>query len=134
MKCLDLNFTNWEREDFRRQSSREDWAKKLNISKKTLQRYEDNILYRDVGVLQKKSADRVLVALYWRDRRNKNRLDYYQKFILLVIKKLSFGEAYAYEKLSYEQIQEWFSETDQRTGRKRILSITPHLVKELLGI
>jgi hypothetical protein len=126
MTYVALDFSGWTVEDFRYQSSREDWAYRLGVSSKTLQRYEKEIL----GL----AKDRLPQALYWRDRRGRYKLDFYQKTILWIIQKLSSGEAYADRKLSYGEIQNWFSDIDEITNKKRILSITPPLVKKALGM
>jgi hypothetical protein len=134
MNHLTLDFTGWTKEDFRYQSSRREWAAKLGISVKTLQRYEEQILYRDKSKIPKEGVDRVFLAFYWRDRRGHYKLDFYQKTILWIIKMLSFGEAYANQKLSYPQIELWFKQIDRNTGKKRILSLSPPLVREMLDI
>ena len=121
-----LDFNGWSKEDFRGFSTREDWALRLGISAKTLSRYEREIL--------EKAPDRLPQAFYWQGRRGRNRLDFYQKTILWIIQKLTSGEAYADQKMSYEQVQRWFSEIDQRTGKRRILSLSRPLVKENLDL
>jgi len=126
MTYMALDFSGWTMEDFRYQSSREDWAYKLGISVKTIYRYEQEIL--------EKAKDRLPQALYWQGRRGRYKLDFYQKTILWIIQKLSSGEAYADRKLSYGEIQDWFAEIDRETGKRRILSITRPLVKKKLGM
>ncbi len=121
-----LDFTGWTKEDFRYLSTREDWALRLGISVKTISRYEREILG--------KAEDRLPQAFYWQGRRGRNRLDFYQKTIIWIIQKLSSGEAYADQKLSYGEVQDWFSEVDPKTSKRRILSLTRPLVKEMLGI
>ncbi len=121
-----LDFNSWSREDFRYPSTREDWALRLGISVKTIYRYEKEILG--------KAEDRLPQALYWQGRRGRKKLDYYQKVIVWVIQKLTSGEAYPDQKMSYEQVQNWFAEVDESTGKRRILSLTRPLVKEMLDI
>lgn len=129
MNYLALESHGWTREDFQYQSTREEWALRLGISVKTLYRYEKEVL-AEIG----KSSERLTYALYWRNRGKRYKLDYYQKFILWIIKMLSYGEAYADQKLSYEQIQKWFTEIDPKKGKKRILLLTPPIVQEKLGL
>lgn len=129
MDYFELCLDGWTAADFRYTSTRQDWAKRLGISEKTLSRYEKEIID---GVTE--NNDKILQVLYWRDRQGRHKLDYYQKTILWIITMLCFGRAYPDEKLTYCKVQEWFLELDKNTGKKRIHSITPKLVKERLGI
>ena len=124
MDDFSLKFPGWDKEDFRGEAYREEWANRLGIVSKTLSRYEQEIL--------DSAPDRLPRTLYWRDRRGKQGLDYYQKTILFIINKLRTGEAYPGYELTYTQIQDWFSGIDERTGKKRILSFTPAIVQEML--
>jgi len=124
MSDIALDFNGWSKEDFRSFSSREDWALKLGISVRTIHRYERKVLGN--------AEDRLPQAFYWQGRRGKKKLDFYQKTILWIIQKLTFGEAYADQGMSYEQVQNWFSEIDQKTGKRRILSLTRPVVKEII--
>lgn len=134
MNHFDLDFSGWTAKDFKYTSTREDWAERLGISAKTLQRYETEILYRDISKMPHNSSIRLTQAFYWRNRRNRTKLDYYQKFILWIIQKLSFGEAYANQKLSYDQIQDWFNGIHEVTGKERILMLSPPLVRKMLDV
>lgn len=124
MNDFSLRFTDWDKEDFRGETYREEWANRLGVVSRTLNRYEQEIL--------DSAPDRLPQALYWRDRRGRQGLDYYQKTILFIINKLRTGEAYPNHELTYTQIQDWFSGIDEITGKKRILSLTPAIVKEML--
>ena len=126
MDYLDLYLNGWTSADFREQSTRQEWADKLGVSLKTLSRYEREVI---------DAADNSLLkALYWRKRRGRQKLDFYQKLILLIVKMLCCGQAYAGQKLTYDDAKEWFDQVDEQTGKQRIFSLTLTRVKDALGI
>jgi hypothetical protein len=113
-----LNMFGASKDDLKTLSSREEWAKVLSVTERTIYNWEREIVDSSISLVR---------ILYWGNRKNRKKLDFYQKFFLMMI-------AWCQEVHSiceYADIRDWIGGTDE-SGKKKILALKREVVESWL--